>query len=131
MPAAAPAPALASLRSLLDMVASYEDITVPVTDCYSKLVVTDDTTCASITDSYFCGERRIIIRGEDLTVIARRGITIFPTIPDSYATKCSAYLQSHPYTHVSRDIPFTAAQRRYLVASGYVVTAPTKASLRV
>ena len=131
MSATTTAPALASLRSLLDMVASYEDVTVPVTDDHSKLVITDDNTCGSITDSYFSGERRIIIRSEDLSVIARRGITIFPTIPDPYATKCSAYLQSHPYTHVERDTPFTAAQRRHLVASGYVVTTPTRASLRV
>jgi hypothetical protein len=125
MPAA---PALTYLCSLLAKADSYEDITVPVTDDYSKLVVNEDTTCASITDSYFSGERRIIIRGDDLTVIARRGLTIFPTPPYREASTRSIYLQAHPITYVERDTPFTAAQRQHLEAAGFTLTSRTKAA---
>ena len=124
-----PAPAVAELIACLAKVDEFEDTIVSSDD--GKLKITVGDVYGSIQDSERMGERIIILRSDLMSVVAIRGLTTFPVPPSKIASQRSIHLQSHPFTNVERDMPFTAAQRRHLLASGFVLTSPRAATRNV
>ena len=117
-----PAPAVDFLAAQLAKLQDYES-RPPIDEHSTELLVrqrfVEEIGHSSITDISLEGVRKVVIVVNDLLITAQCQLPADPeTLPRIAVTNWTA-LGRRPTAHVSRDTPFTPAQRRFLVASGF------------
>ena len=118
------APAVDFLAAQLAKLQDYE--TRALVDEYSTSALSrqrfvEATGYSSITDHTLYGTRKIILVVNDLLITASRQMPVDPETLSGFAHAEWDVLGKRPPTFITRERPFTPAQRRFLVASGFLI----------
>ena len=129
-----PSPAVDFLAAQLVKLQDYESRPLIDEDSTELLVrqrFVEEIGHSSITDMSLEGVRKVVIVVNDLLITAQCQLPVDPETLPLIARATWTAIGRRPTVYVSRDSPFTPAQRRFLVASGFTIRTGKEASRNI